>query len=319
MVALSSQIVDVEIMRKIAWSGIPRQYRPRAWRIFLDYEPIISDQSFSTLQHKRKDYFDCLNRFFDPQQQILWTSSQRDILSQILRDLPRMQSPLLRNEKVSTIFQHVLFTYAVRHPASGYVQGMNDVLFPFFIVFLSQHFKTMTIEDIVLKTDVDSLSATELNEVEADSFWCFNKFLDGVQDFYTKDQPGMYKMIDQLHRVIGKVDPELYNYLEQENVQYTSFAIRWMNCMLVREFSISVLLRIWDLYVSEPSKIAMTQVYICASMMTYISPELMKLKQCDLLDKLKNIPPDYWTNDIIEIILAQSFVYEKAFFSPKKF
>jgi hypothetical protein len=27
----------------------------------------------------------------------------------------------------------------MRHPASGYVQGMNDIVAPFFIVFLSDY------------------------------------------------------------------------------------------------------------------------------------------------------------------------------------
>ena len=39
---------------------------------------------------------------------------------------------------VQEIFERILFIWAVRHPASGYVQGMNDLVTPFFVVFLSQ-------------------------------------------------------------------------------------------------------------------------------------------------------------------------------------
>lgn len=33
--------------------------------------------------------------------------------------------------------ERVLYTWAIRHPASGYVQGINDLLTPFLVVFLS--------------------------------------------------------------------------------------------------------------------------------------------------------------------------------------
>ena len=35
------------------------------------------------------------------------------------------------------MFQRILFIWAIRHPASGYVQGINDLVIPFFVVFLS--------------------------------------------------------------------------------------------------------------------------------------------------------------------------------------
>lgn len=36
------------------------------------------------------------------------------------------------------VFERILFTWAIRHPASGYVQGINDLVTPFFVVFLSE-------------------------------------------------------------------------------------------------------------------------------------------------------------------------------------
>jgi hypothetical protein len=38
----------------------------------------------------------------------------------------------------------------MRHPASGYVQGINDVATPFIVVFLSQY----------VKLDLDTLETT---------------------------------------------------------------------------------------------------------------------------------------------------------------
>ena len=36
------------------------------------------------------------------------------------------------------IFERILYIWAIRHPASGYVQGINDLVTPFFVVFSSE-------------------------------------------------------------------------------------------------------------------------------------------------------------------------------------
>lgn len=37
------------------------------------------------------------------------------------------------------IFERILFIWAIRHPASGYVQGINDLVTPFFVVFICEY------------------------------------------------------------------------------------------------------------------------------------------------------------------------------------
>ena len=32
-----------------------------------------------------------------------------------------------------------MYIWAIRHPASGYVQGINDLVTPFFLVFLEEY------------------------------------------------------------------------------------------------------------------------------------------------------------------------------------
>jgi hypothetical protein len=41
------------------------------------------------------------------------------------------------------MFERILYIWAIRHPGSGYVQGMNDLVTPFFAVFLQAHIGTM--------------------------------------------------------------------------------------------------------------------------------------------------------------------------------
>lgn len=46
--------------------------------------------------------------------------------------------PIFQQTVVQELFERILFIWAIRHPASGYVQGINDLVTPFFVVFLSE-------------------------------------------------------------------------------------------------------------------------------------------------------------------------------------
>ena len=46
--------------------------------------------------------------------------------------------PIFQQLVVQELFERILFIWAIRHPASGYVQGINDLVTPFFVVFLSE-------------------------------------------------------------------------------------------------------------------------------------------------------------------------------------
>ena len=65
---------------------------------------------------------------------------EQEILRQILVDLPRTQPemPLFHQEETQRCMERVLYVWAIRHPASGYVQGMNDLITPLILVFLAE-------------------------------------------------------------------------------------------------------------------------------------------------------------------------------------
>lgn len=59
---------------------------------------------------------------------------------QIHIDIPRMSAlvKLFQQKTVQEMFERILFIWAIRHPASGYVQGINDLVTPFYVVFLQE-------------------------------------------------------------------------------------------------------------------------------------------------------------------------------------
>ena len=55
----------------------------------------------------------------------------------------------------------ILFIWSMRHPASGYVQGINDVAPPFILVFLSEYVNELNPHNIY---DIQEKDLEELDE-----------------------------------------------------------------------------------------------------------------------------------------------------------
>lgn len=180
----------------------------------------------------------------------------------------------------------------------------------FFIISFPQF---NNVNELVKQTEVTFVDEKTLCEIESDCFWCFSKLLDGLQDLFTKDQPGLYKMLEKLQNIIDRVDPALSTHLTNEEIQYQEFAFRWMNCLLVREFSIPLIFRLWDSYLSAPNKISSNHVYVCAALMTHLSPKFIPLNHAEFVLFIQSIDPDDWKTDQLDSIVAQAYVYEKMF------
>lgn len=54
--------------------------------------------------------------------------------------------------------------------------------------------------------DIESLSKEQLDMIEADSYWCMSKLLDGIQDNYTFAQPGIQKKVAALKELTLRID-----------------------------------------------------------------------------------------------------------------
>lgn len=135
------------------------QMRPITWRLLSGYLPTSLERRNSVLERKRLDYHKLIEQYFhidnrDEQQQDTFRQviyykdriTRRIIcityifIGQIHIDVPRMNPhvPLFQQKLVQQMFERILFIWAIRHPASGYVQGINDLVTPFFIVFLQE-------------------------------------------------------------------------------------------------------------------------------------------------------------------------------------
>ncbi|XP_028255061.1 TBC1 domain family member 22A isoform X4 [Parambassis ranga] len=259
---LAGPNTDLEELRKLSWSGIPRQVRPIAWKLLSGYLPANAERRDSVLQRKRQEYFGFIQQYYDSRND----EHHQDTYRQIHIDIPRTNPliPLFQQASVQEIFERILFIWAIRHPASGYVQGINDLVTPFFVVYVFEY-----IEEEVENFDVSSLQEEALRNIEADSFWCMSKLLDGIQDNYTFAQPGIQRKVKALEELVSRIDESVHRHMQQYEVEYLQFAFRWMNNLLMRELPLRCTIRLWDTYQVQ-THTAQSYCY-CASFFLVIS------------------------------------------------
>ena len=190
---LSGENIDLNALRKLSWNGIPPEFRTQVWQLLLGYLPTNKGRRDAAIIRKRKEYVDSIPVYFSISESDR-TTQEGEVLRQIQVDLPRTcpQTPFFQQQRVQVAMERILYIWAIRHPASSYVQGMNDLLTPLFIISLYPHFND------VLRCDVQQIDPKTLMDVEADAYWCLSKILDGIQDHYTFSQPGLQRMVLKL-------------------------------------------------------------------------------------------------------------------------
>ncbi|SCV06183.1 LANO_0H23926g1_1 [Lachancea nothofagi CBS 11611] len=242
--------INLSELRRLSWNGIPMIHRPRVWRLLIGYAPANIKRQNTLLQRKRQEYRDGVELVFSKEH-------TRDIPTwhQIEIDIPRTNPliPLYQFPLVQQSMQRILYLWAIRHPASGYVQGINDLVTPFFQTFLTEYLQAGQKDDVGNISPDTYLTYEQLVEVEADSFWCLTKLLEQITDNYIHGQPGILKQVKNLGQLVKRIDSDLHEHFVHENVEFIQFAFRWMNCLLMREFSMSMVIRMWDTYLSETS------------------------------------------------------------------
>ncbi|XP_023206170.1 TBC1 domain family member 22A isoform X2 [Xiphophorus maculatus] len=303
---LAGPNTDLEDLRKLSWSGIPRQVRPIAWKLLSGYLPANAERRESVLQRKRQEYFGFIQQYYDSRND----EHHQDTYRQIHIDIPRMNPEnLVLQPKVTEIFERILFIWAIRHPASGYVQGINDLVTPFFVVFVFEY-----IEEEVENFDVSSLQEEALRNIEADSFWCMSKLLDGIQDNYTFAQPGIQRKVKALEELVSRIDESVHRHMQQYEVEYLQFAFRWMNNLLMRELPLRCTIRLWDTYQAEPEGFSHFHLYVCAAFLVRWRKEILEERDFQgLMILLQNLPTMHWGNEEVSVLLAEAYRLKFAF------
>ena len=141
---LASKAVDVAALRDASWAGLPDDLRPDVWRILLGYAPPAAERRPAALARKRREYADWLPTTFGaPGADLDRSEEEEATYKQIGLDVPRTAAgaPFVAHPRLQQSLHRCLYVWAMRHPASGYVQGINDLATPFLAVFLEERLR----------------------------------------------------------------------------------------------------------------------------------------------------------------------------------
>jgi Rab-GTPase-TBC domain len=193
----------------------------------------------------------------------------------------------------------------------GYRQGMNEIVAV--IVYYA----------ITEEETLDSLSSRE--HVEPDSYYIFDKIMEkGLQELYTnKDLSKMsldtFNEIPSLdrsnekemsfsirkchyifHRILSNVDYELYYHINKQKFEPQLFLLRWVRCMLSREFSLDEIVYVWDAIFSFTNENELDLLnYLCVGIL---------VKSRDLC-KIYAVLANHQSN-LLQIIMKPLHIYD---------
>ncbi|KAE8695547.1 Ypt/Rab-GAP domain of gyp1p superfamily protein isoform 2 [Hibiscus syriacus] len=146
----------------------------------------------------------------------LWT------LHRIVVDVVRTDSHLQfyeDNRNVARMFD-VLAVYAWIDPATGYCQGMSDLLSPFVVIF----------------------------EDNADAFWCFEMLIRRMREnFQTEGPTGVMKQLEALWHILELTDREFFTHLSKIGAESLHFAFPMLLVLFRRELSFNDALCMWEM------------------------------------------------------------------------
>ncbi|KAG2452579.1 hypothetical protein HYH02_002816 [Chlamydomonas schloesseri] len=306
---LGEPVVDLDALRELSWSGVPLTLRPQVWRLLSGYLPPAKSRQAHTLARRRREYADMVPEYYDiPHEE----RSEDEVAAyrQVAVDVPRTAPnvPFFHEPIIQESLQRLLYIWGIRHPASGYVQGMNDLVTPFLAVYLSEH----------LPGPMEGWSAAALDEsimleVEADCYWCLCKLIEGIQDHYTYAQPGIQRAVFRIKELVRRCEAEVSDHLEAENVDFIQFALRWVNCLLVRELPFCLALRLWDTYLAEGTGFSEFLIYLSAAFLLSWRDRLTRLEFQDLILFLQRLPTADWAEAQLERVLSEAFILRSSY------
>ena len=151
-----------------------------------------------------------------------------------------------KNETHSDVIERILYIYSKLNKDIGYVQGMNELIAPIYFSFFR---------------DDNNLEETNINieNVEADSFWCFSNLIKDIKNIYMKEKDneegGIFQIVNKFEKLIEIYDFELFKLFKNNNVSFMHISFRWFTLFFSQDFLMPDILRLWDIFFCEDNKL----------------------------------------------------------------
>ena len=304
---ISFDEISGEIINTILIKGIPETLtclRPLIWKSLIGFYPLNNlNQWKEETINKNKLYEDIIKKY-DYYPNKIQEEKDINLIAQINKDLPRTRfdCPFYAKEpKNYDTLRRILFFYAKEHQDINYVQGMNEIIAIIFYMFSKD----------------DNPFYTK-NYMESDSYYTFGKLMDEIKDIFKMEnieysQLYIKEIIDEIKKILKKVDYKLSNYFDEIGLEIDNFVMRWILVLFAQEFTIDVAVNFWDRLFTQKNKIKFI-CYISAAIIEKNKDIIMKLDASEIMEwaqELQNKMNEIDISNIVQLALKIQKKYNK--------
>ena len=301
-----------EIINKILLNGIPESLpclRPLIWKSLIGFFPLNDLSKWEKISiSKLSDYKKIIEKYkFYPND--IKEEKDKLIVIQIDKDLPRtrfdcpfFQQKNTNNEKETNydVLRRILFYYSHEHEQVRYVQGMNEIIA---IIFY-----------IISKDDNPFFK----EYYESDAYFTFEKLMEEIKNIFLMEKVD-YKdlfvtsQIEEIKKILKKVEPSLFNYFKEIELEIDHFVMRWIVVMFAQEFTLNVAVNFWDRLFTQKNKMKFI-CYISAAIIRHNKEKIMTMDAGDVMEwaqELQNKMNEMDINNIVKIALETQKKYKR--------
>jgi hypothetical protein len=193
--------------------------------------------------------------------------------------------------------KRILFIYAKQHPELKYIQGMNEILAVIYYTFENDDNPFM------------------LNYSESDSYYTFEILLEEIKQVFIMDDINFSQLfivieIKFIKNILQKLDKDLYNHFENENVSLETFLMRWLLVLFAQEFQLDTTINFWDRMFTQKNKINFL-CYVSVSLLIYNRNLLLNMDCVGIMEFSKKFGEKFTGKEISEIVKKAIEIKEK--------
>ena len=295
-----------DIINSILLKGIPESLpclRPLIWKSLIGFYPLNNlEQWKDETINKSKIYEDLLKKY-DYYPKNIKEEQDKNLIDQINKDLPRTRFDCdfyVNNSNNYDTLRRILFLYANEHSDVHYIQGMNEIIAIIFYIFS--------------KDDNPFIEKYK----ESDSYFIFEKLMEEIKDIFIMEninysQLFIKEQIEQIKKILKKIDLELINYFEDIGVEIDNFVMRWLLVLFAQEFTMDVAVNFYDRVFTQKNKIKFI-CYISAAIIEKNKDMLMTLDSGGIMEwaqELQNKMNEIDITNIVQLALKIQKQYNK--------
>ena len=193
--------------------------------------------------------------------------------------------------------KRILFIYAKQHPELKYIQGMNEILAVIYYTFENDDNPFM------------------LNYTESDSYYTFEILLEEIKQVFIMDDINFSQLfvvieIKFIKNILQKLDKDLFNHFENENVSLETFLMRWLLVLFAQEFQLDTTINFWDRMFTQKNKINFL-CYVSVSLLIYNRNLLLNMDCVGIMEFSKKFGEKFTGKEISEIVKKAIEIKEK--------